>query len=112
MKKRAPRIRTRGRRKAYGEMTTRQLAAETARFDREDLSGPVPLAGEKLRQYQQARSMRGRPRIGAGSKAITVTLERGLLARVDRIVRRRNITRSHLIATALLAQLTAAPAAE
>ena len=98
----------RGSKKPYWEMNTDELAAATAEFDREDLSSPVPLRGEKLRRYQQAKARRGRPRVGKGSKAVTVTLERGLLDRVDRVARHRRTTRSQLIATALVAELAGA----
>lgn len=90
-------------RKPYREMTAEELASVTANFEREDLSPPVPLRGEKLRCYRRAMSRRGRPRIGEGSKAIGVTLERGLLKRADRVARERRVSRSQLIAAALTA---------
>lgn len=97
----------RSRRKPYSRMTTEELAAATARFDREDLTAPRPLRGVKQRRYQRARAKRGRPRIGRGSRAITITLERGLLERADRTARRERVTRSQLIAKALIAELAA-----
>ena len=93
------------RRKPYGKMTVDELAAATAAYDQEDLSLPVPLRGEKLARYRRAMSRRGRPRIGKGSKAITVTLERGLLKRVDHVAQSRQISRSKLIALALSAHV-------
>jgi hypothetical protein len=93
-------------------MNANELAAATAQFDRENLSPPTPLRGEKLRRFRRAISRRGRPRIGKGSKAITVTLERGLLTRADRVARERHITRSQLIASALMAHFHAGDANE
>jgi hypothetical protein len=89
-------------------MTANELATATAEFDREDLSSPRPLRGEKLRRHQRAQARRGQPRVGKGSKAVTVTLERGLLDRVDRVARQRKTTRSQLIARALVAELASA----
>jgi hypothetical protein len=86
-------------------MNADELAVATAPYDHEDLSVPVSLRGEKLRRYRRAMSQRGRPRIGKGSKAITVTLERDLLARTDRMARRRHLSRSQMIAIALAAQM-------
>jgi hypothetical protein len=88
-------------------MNASELASATAEYDREDLSEPIPLRGGKLRRYERAMVKRGRPRIGRGSKAITVTLERGLLSRADRAARAQNLTRSQLIAAALQAHVNA-----
>lgn len=91
--------------KSWGDMNTEELAAATAEFDKEDLAPPKPLRGEKLRRYRHAMRKRGRPRIGKGSQAITVTLEKELLSRTDRTAKRRGITRSQLIALALTAEV-------
>lgn len=101
-------IRRQGSKKLYWKMTADELAAATAEFDREDLTNPRPLRGNKLERYKRAKALRGRPPVGGGSKAVTVTLERGLLDRVDRVVRRRKTTRSQLIARALVAELAGA----
>lgn len=99
------RLHSRTRRKPYSQLNVGELAAATAEYDREDLSPPVALKGGKLDRYQHAMSRRGRPRVGKGSKAITVTLERDLLTDADRVARRKGISRSKLIALALKAQM-------
>ena len=103
-KKRAGRL-PRASAKPHQEMNADELARATAEFDRENLAPPKPLTGEKLQRYRRAMARRGRPRVGKGSRAITVSLERGLLARADRLARSRGVNRSQLIASALAAQL-------
>ncbi len=89
-----------------GKRTVAELDKMSAEFDREfvaDTCGPpTPEAKKRLRN---AKRERGRPRVGAGSKPISVTVERTLLSRVDRLAKRRNTTRSKLIARGLKAVL-------
>lgn len=83
-------------------MTNDEIEAMSAEFDREfiaDTFGPIP-AGVKAR-LERARRKRGRPRVGAGAKAISVTIEKTLLRRVDRIAKLRETTRARLIASGL-----------
>jgi len=56
---------------------------------------------------EQAKHKRGRPRIGRGVRVISVSVERGLLARADAFARRLNISRAALIARALRVMLAA-----
>lgn len=88
------------------ELTEAELEKMAAEFDREfvaDTFGPAtPEAKARLRR---AKRKRGRPRIGAGSKAISVTIERALLREIDRIAKRRHTTRAKLIARGLKAVL-------
>ncbi len=44
---------------------------------------------------------RGRPVKGAGARQISVTMERGLLARVDDLAQRRGLSRAQFIARSL-----------
>ena len=85
-----------------GKRTKAELDKMSAEFDREfvaDTFGPpTPEAKKRLRQ---AKRKRGRPRVGAGSKPISVTVEKTLLSRIDRIARRRKTTRAELIARGL-----------
>lgn len=88
----------RNKAKAVSKLSRKELDAISAEFDREfvaDTFGPPPPdVQERLRR---ARRKRGRPRVGAGAKAISVTVEKALLARVDRLARQRKTTRASLI---------------
>src|SRR5437588_4141932 len=55
---------------------------------------------DRLRR-ELVRKHRGRPRTGRGAKAISVTVEVGLLERVDAYARRQGLTRAQLIARGL-----------
>jgi hypothetical protein len=51
------------------------------------------------------RRGRGRPQVGQGAKSVLVSIEKGLLARADAYARDQEISRSELIAAALLEKL-------
>ena len=89
-----------GRRKPWDQMTTAELAEATKEFDEEfviDRTRPMN-AAERARWE---RAKRGRPRVGKGSRAVSVTIEVGLLERADRVARQRGVTRARLIAEGL-----------
>ncbi len=86
------------RKKAYTEMNKDELAEATAEFDREfvaDTFGkPDP---EAKRRWVRAKRKRGRPVRGEGATRISVTIERGVLRRADRLAEKTGQTRSQLI---------------
>jgi hypothetical protein len=92
--------------KPYWEMTTEELAAATAEFDKEFIgdtfSTPSPA---EMAQWERAKRKRGRPQTGDGAKVICVTVEQGLLRRSDRMARKLGISRSALVARGLEAVL-------
>jgi hypothetical protein len=90
------------RRKPHTAMTTAELREATAEFDREfvaDTFGP-PTPPQRA-QDRRARRKRGRPRVGQGAKTISVTIEKGLLTKTDRLARRLGTSRAILIARGL-----------
>jgi hypothetical protein len=90
--------------KPYWEMTTAELREATKEFDQEfigDTFGP-PTAAQRA-QDRRARSKRGRPRVGMGSKTISVTVEKRLLAKADRMAKSLKVPRAVLIARGLQA---------
>jgi hypothetical protein len=87
--------------KAICKMTTAELRAATAEFDQEQISDTFrPATPEEKARFERARK-RGRPRIGAGSKTIRVTVEAGLLAETDRLAKKLRVPRAVLIARGL-----------
>ena len=92
----------------YWEMTSKELAATTAEFDQEMVvDGFGPMTRENRARFERTRSKRGRPRHGQGAQAISVTVERRLLAETDRLAKTLGITRAGIIARGLKAVLAA-----
>ena len=56
---------------------------------------------EAKKAWEAAKRKRGRPREGQGAKVVSVSLERTLLARSDRLAKRLKISRAKLIASGL-----------
>jgi hypothetical protein len=82
----------------YREMKAEELAADTVGFDREMVvSRSRALNPAERRAWEEARRKPGRPRRGAGVKVISVSVERGLLARSDALARSLGISRAALI---------------
>lgn len=96
----------RKRNKPYTEMNARELAAATAQFNREFIidESREQTADERA-QWQRAKRKRGRPKQGQGVRIISVSIERGLLERADRLARRLKLRRTQLIAAGLQAVL-------
>jgi hypothetical protein len=89
-------------------MTTAELREATKEFDEEfigDTFGP-PTAKQRA-QDRRARLKRGRPRNGQGAKTISVTVEKQLLAKTDRLAKKLKVPRAVLIARGLQAVVSA-----
>ncbi len=90
--------------KQWEEMTTAELAEATAEFEEEfvaDTFGP-PKPGQ-AEQLRRAKRKRGRPKVGQGIKRISVSVEKGLLGKTDRLARQLKMRRAQLIARGLQA---------
>jgi len=90
--------------KPYWEMTTGELREATSEFDREFVGESfAALTPEQRARFERARRKRGRPRVGMGSKTISVTVEKRLLAEADRLAKKLHLPRAALIARGLQA---------
>ena len=95
--------------KRLTNMTAEELADETAEFDREFVEDTFGEPDEKARQkLDRAKRKPGRPVRGAGAKAISVTVEKSILARADALASKLGITRAQLIERALAEELARA----
>jgi hypothetical protein len=94
--------------KPYWEMTTAELREATKQFDDPVYQPPAlrPTA-EDLAQQRRAKKKGGRPRKGLGAKTISLTVEKGLLARSDSHARKLGISRAELFQRGLQAILPA-----
>ena len=89
--------------KPYWKMTTAELREATKEFDKEFVGNTFgPPMPEQQARFERARK-RGRPRVGLGSKTISVTVEKRLLADADRLAKKLHLPRAALIARGLRA---------
>jgi hypothetical protein len=85
-----------------------ELDRITADLDREFVADTFrPLTDEEAKTWRKAKRKRGRPVRGRGSKVISVSIERRLLDRTDRLARKKRVSRAQLIARGLHAVLAA-----
>jgi len=92
----------------YAALSRTELQQATAEFDEEMIATKSrPLTAAERRDWEKARRGPGRPRRGAGAKAISVSVERGLLARSDALASSLGISRASLIERGLKAVIAA-----
>jgi len=85
----------------WDKLNARQLAAATAEFDEPmTIHRSRPLNAAERKKWNTARK-RGRPRIGRGAKAVSVTIEAELLEQADQLAHKLGLTRAQLIARGL-----------
>jgi hypothetical protein len=66
-----------------------------------------PMTPGERRRWRRIKKSMGRPRIGAGSKVISLSVERGLLARADAYAKQAGLKRAQLVAIGLELALAA-----
>ncbi len=94
----------------YERMNPDVLAKLTQRFDEEMfIDRTRPLTDAERRAWTIARRKPGRPRRGGGVRVISVSVERGLLARSDALARSLGISRAALIERGLRSVLAVNP---
>ncbi len=74
-----------------------------AHYDRKvPMSETRPLTPAERAQFERVRRrLVGRPRIGQGAKVVAVTLEKGLLGRVDAYAKTHGLKRAEMISRGL-----------
>ena len=71
-------------------------------LDREDLDKYFrPLTNAQRRRWDRIRRKPGRPKIGNGTKVVSVTVETDLLSRADAYAKAAGLTRARLVGLAL-----------
>ncbi len=94
--------------KAYAKLMSQDLTRAAEEFDREFVADTFKPLDEKSRaRWERVRRKPGRPRVGKGALAISVTVEKDLLARSDALAKKLGITRASLISRGLKAVLAA-----
>lgn len=94
-----------GGKSRLSRMSPAELEAYSARFDREHVADEArDLTPDERRQYDEAIGRGpGRPPVGEGAAKIRVSVERALLRGADAEAKRRDVSRSELIALGLKA---------
>ena len=93
-------------RKLREQTSAGELAKATAELDKEMVvDRSRELTGDENAQWQRARQKPGRPMVGKGVQVISVSIEKGLLGRADRLARKLQVPRTQLIALGLEAIL-------
>ncbi len=81
---------------------------DLSKYDSESvLAESRPLSPEMRARWNRAKRGPGRPRVGAGVKVISLSIEGELLGKADREARRLKISRAQLVARGLRAVLPA-----
>ncbi|HZN64735.1 MAG TPA: hypothetical protein VFB66_05500 [Tepidisphaeraceae bacterium] len=89
--------------KPYDRMNAEELAEATKEYDREQVGlrgKPLTKRDREIHRIARRKQM-GRPKIGKGTQAVSITIELGLLKKADAIAKRRKVNRSQLITQAL-----------
>ena len=82
----------------YERMKPEELREATKAFDEEMVvDKSLPLTAAERKAWETARRKPGRPRRGGGAKVISVSVERGLLARSDALAKKLGLSRASLI---------------
>jgi S-adenosylmethionine:diacylglycerol 3-amino-3-carboxypropyl transferase len=91
--------------KPYSQMTRAELAEATKQYDAMVIDKTRPLSAKERKLWNQAKRGRGRPKIGAGAKKVSISLEGELLKAADAMAKRKGVNRSELIAAFIAAGL-------
>lgn len=71
-------------------------------LDREDVTAEFsPLTPGQRKRWERIRRGPGRPKIGKGTKVVSVTVEKDLLGRADAFARDAGLTRARVVGLAL-----------
>ena len=92
--------------KRLTKLKTKELAEATSQFDQEFAADTFDTPDETARdRLDRPQRKPGRPVRGAGAKAISVTVEKSILARADALAQKLGITRVQLIERPLTEEL-------
>jgi len=91
--------------KPLTQMNTAELAEATKQYDSMVIHKTRPLNSRERKLWEQAKRGRGRPRVGKGSKKISISMEDELLHKTDALAKKEGVNRSELIAGFVIAGL-------
>ncbi len=86
-------------RKHPEEMSAAELARATREFEEPFVFGKArPMTSAERAEERKLRRGRGRPKVGAGARKVSISLEGGLLRKADALAKKEGVKRSELIA--------------
>jgi hypothetical protein len=101
MKKRSPV-------KEFLKLSAAERKKATAEFDREFVADTFqPLSPKERAQWSKAKRKPGRPKVGKGSKVISLSIEESLLKQCDSLAKKLELSRASLVAIGLKALIAA-----
>lgn len=89
-------------------LSDKEKEAEYERAGDLSLDKTKPLSSADRKLWERAKRKVGRPVKGQGHKVISLSIEQGLLSKVDALAKRRNLTRAEIIARSLKSMLKGA----
>jgi hypothetical protein len=91
-------MKKKSRTKHFSRMDADELAKATKEFDLELIADEFGEPDAPARRaLSRAKRKRGRPRRGRGAKVISVTVEKSLLTKTDRLARKLRVSRANLV---------------
>ena len=91
--------------KSEKDRIAREIEAETPQ---QRLARSRPLNASERAQWRRFKKKPGRPKMGAGSINVSVSLEKTLLRQADRFARRHGMSRSELVTQGVKAMIGSA----
>lgn len=97
--------------KPYNQMNADELQEATRQFDREFVMDEArPLTTAERAKWERMKRKPGRPRVGEGVEVVSLSIERGLLGRTDKLAKKLKVSRAKLVAAGLQRVLAEAAA--
>ena len=88
------------------EMSAAELARATREFDEPFVFEKArPMTTAERAEERKLRRRRGRPKVGAGARKVSISLEGRLLRKADALAKKEGVNRSELIAGFVMAGL-------
>jgi hypothetical protein len=88
--------------KSFWEMTEAERTESIKQFDKEFVIDTFrPLTPAERAQWNRMKRKPGRPQIGKGAAVVSVSIERDLLSRADRLAKKLKVSRARLISEGL-----------
>ena len=88
--------------KPYWEMNTAELAEATKEFDTPSQPGRWrPMTTAERAKWERIKRKPGRPKVGQGVEVVSLSIERGLLGRADKLAKKLKVSRAKLVAAGL-----------
>lgn len=93
--------------RSFDTLSDEQKRQVSEYLEREEVTREFrPLTAAQRRRWERIKRKPGRPKLGKGTKVVSVTVEKGLLSRADAYAKRAGLTRARFVGIALESFLT------